>query len=379
MTTKKEQFDRRAFFKAALGTAGAAVTSSVLHGCARMLSTVEPTAGATRTPTSVFRAPTSTLAATAMETPIPTPELEIGPKGRVVLVKTEARADGIRRALELLEFNPVRGKDIFLKPNFNSADPFPGSTHQETLLALVEGLREMQVDHITIGDRSGMGDTRTVMHAKGIFGMADELGLSTLVFDDLGAEEWILMQPESSHWQKGFAVPKPMLEAEGIVQTCCLKTHRYGGHFTLSLKNSVGVAAQRIPGYAYDYMTELHNSAHQRRMIAEINQAYQPDLILLDGMEAFVEGGPARGKKVAPGVILAASDRVALDAVGVAILRFYGTTAQVAEGPIFAQEQIARAVELGLGVEGPQEIDLITSDPASESFAAPIRDLLVSG
>jgi uncharacterized protein (DUF362 family) len=284
----------------------------------------------------------------------------------------------VRRALDLLGVNPVRGKPIFLKPNFNSADPFPGSTHQDTLLALVEKLREMRVGQITIGDRSGMGDTQAVMQSKGIFSMADELGLETLVFDDLTAEDWQLVQPEGSHWKKGYAVPKPLLQAEGVVQTCCLKTHRYGGHFTLSLKNSVGVAAKRIPGYAYDYMTELHNSVHQRRMIAEINQAYQPDLVLLDGIEAFVEGGPARGKKVAPGVILAAVDRVALDAVGVAILRYYGTTAQVAAGSIFAQEQIARAVELGLGVEGPEGIDLVTDDETSEAFAAQIRDLLTA-
>ena len=52
--------------------------------------------------------------------------------------------------------------------------------------------------------------------------------------------------------------------AGGVVQTCCLKTHRYGGHFTLSLKNSVGLVAKRVPGDAYDFMRELHNSPHQR-------------------------------------------------------------------------------------------------------------------
>jgi uncharacterized protein (DUF362 family) len=377
--TDDEQLGRRAFMKAAVGATAAAAASSVLGGCARVLSKASPTAPALETSTPIPQGAGSTMEASASATMVPTPQLEIPPSGRVALVKAETRADGVRRALELLDFNPVRGKDIFLKPNFNSADPFPGSTHQETLLTLVEGLQKMQVEHITIGDRSGMGDTRAVMDAKGVFTMAGELGLSTLVFDDLAEEDWLLMQPEGSHWRSGFAVPEPVLGSAGIVQTCCLKTHRYGGHFTLSLKNSVGLAAKRVPGHRHDYMNELHSSAHQRKMIAEINQAYQPDLILLDGMEAFVDGGPARGKKVAPGVILAASDRVALDAVGVAILRSFGTTAQVAEGPIFAQEQIARAVELGLGVKKPQEIELITGDPASESFAAPIRDSLVSG
>lgn len=313
------------------------------------------------------------------QVPSATPAGPADMKGRVALVQTDDRAQGVRRALELLEINPVRGKALFVKPNLNSADPFPGSTHPDTLLELVKALRGMGAGGITIGDRSGMGDTRAVMRAKGVQTMAEELGLATLVFDDLPAEGWMIMQPEGGHWRRGFAMPKAALEAEGIVQTCCLKTHRFGGHFTLSLKNSVGFAAKRLPGKPHDYMTELHNSPHQRRMIAEINTAYTPDLVLLDGMAAFIDGGPERGTEVAPGVLLASTDRVAIDCVGVAILRHYGTTPQVAQGPIFAQEQIARAAELGLGVDRPQDIRLITSDRRSAEFARQIDEILAQG
>ncbi len=170
---------------------------------------------------------------------------------------------------------------------------------------------------------------------------------------------------------------RPVLEAQGVVQTCCLKTHRYGGHFTMSLKNSVGLVAKKVPGDAHDYMGELHRSPHQRTMIAEINSAYQPDLIVLDGVEAFVTGGPAQGKGVNAQVILAGTDRVAIDAVGVALLRHFGTTPAVAEGPIFQQAQIARAVELGLGVAGPEEIELITDDPESAAYAGEIQQVLL--
>jgi uncharacterized protein (DUF362 family) len=126
-------------------------------------------------------------------------------------------------------------------------------------------------------------------------------------------------------------------------------------------------------------MRELHRSPHQRRMIAEINAAYQPALILLDGVEAFVEGGPAHGKQVSANVILAGSDRVAIDAVGVAILRHFGTTPQVSRGPIFRQEQIARAAELGLGVASPTQIELVTDDPESATYATRIREILDRG
>ena len=221
-----------------------------------------------------------------------------------------------------------------------------------------------------------MGDTRLVMQALGVFEMAEELGFETIVFDELGAEDWVQVNAPGSHWQQGFRIARPCLDCEVIVQACCLKTHRYGGHFTLSLKNSVGLAAKSVPGEGYNYMNELHTSRHQRRMIAEINAAYQPALVILDGVEGFANGGPDQGKLIRPEVVLAGSDRVAIDAVGVALLRYFGTTREVSRGPIFEQEQIARAVELGLGVGSPAQIELVTDDQASADFAEEIMGVL---
>ena len=60
---------------------------------------------------------------------------------KVGLVRTTDRAEGVRRAISLLGTNPVSGKTVVLKPNFNSADVTPGSTHINTLRALVESLQ----------------------------------------------------------------------------------------------------------------------------------------------------------------------------------------------------------------------------------------------
>jgi uncharacterized protein (DUF362 family) len=297
---------------------------------------------------------------------------------RVAFVKTRDRAEGVRRALDLLGINPVQNKRTFLKPNFNSPDATPGSTHPDVLRALVQELWKMGASAITVADRSGMADTRHAMEQKGVFAMAGELGFGALVLDELGDREWTSFQPPDSHWRRGFLFARPCLEAEAVVQTCCLKTHRFGGHFTMSLKNSVGLAAKYGPD-GYNYMQELHSSPNQRLMIAEINVAYTPVLIVVDGVEAFVNGGPDAGKRVWGEVVLAGTDRVALDAVGVALLRHLGTTPEVSQGPIFKQEQISRAVELGLGAAGPDKIEIATADPESETYAAQIREILVRG
>lgn len=305
--------------------------------------------------------------------------LEYGPPGitaRVAFVKTTDRVAGLARAIDLLETAKFGGKDLFLKPNFNSADPTPGSTSTDTLAALLKKLKVMGAGPLTIGDRSGMGNTREVMNQKHAFTLGKELGAKVVVFDDLKADDWELIRQSGSHWQQGFAVPKVVRQAGGVVQTCCLKTHRFGGHFTLSLKNSVGLAAKYVPGNGYNFMRELHSSPDQRRMIAEINAAYRPDLIVLDGIQAFVTGGPDQGKLVNSNVVLAGTDRIAIDAVGVALLRYYGTTEEVSRGAIFEQEQIARAVQLGIGVSGPKQIELVTGDPESAEYAGKIREIL---
>jgi uncharacterized protein (DUF362 family) len=389
MDGNDRDLNRRDFLRLLAAAGGAAALSQVLEACARagLETPLETTAA--ETPSATPAASHTTGAVSETDTPQPTstqtPEptvsdtpapLEVEVASKVVLVKTTDRVQGARTAIQLMGINPLAGKRVFVKPNFNSADPTPGSTHPDVLRTLVAALQDAGAASIIVGDRSGMGNTRSVMQQLGIFDLADELGFETLVFDDLSLADWEMIQPQGSHWQDGFAFARPCLEADAVVQTCCLKTHRFGGVFTRSLKTSVGMVAGRHPVSGYNYMAELHNSTYQRQMIAEINTAYQPALVLLDGVEAFISGGPDVGQKVSPGVMLAGTDRIAIDAVGVAILRTFGATFQ---GGIFEQEQIARAVELGLGVDYPGKIGFITGDEASAAFAAQIKAVLEKG
>jgi uncharacterized protein (DUF362 family) len=390
-SVSQQTFSRRDLLRTALKLGGLTVASRLLAACGRAgqaTPTLLPAASPTLTPSSTITpgpmatpspttAPTLTVTPSPTATPIPTPTPE-AEMASVAFVKTRDRAAGVQRALQLLGLNPVQGKQVLLKPNFNSADPAPASTHPDTLRTLVEELWGMGALSITVAERSGVGSTRTVMEKLGVFEMAGELGFETLVLNELHArEDWVMIEPPGSHWKQGFPFARVYLEAETIVQVCCLKTHQYGGHFTMSLKNSVGMVAQSMPGMENLFMAELHASSHQRAMIAEINTAYTPALIVLDGVEAFTTGGPMTGQQVASEVVLAGTDRVAIDAVGVALLRYYQTTYQVAQGPIFQQDQIARAVELGLGVDRPEKIRLVTDDPDSESYAAEIREVLL--
>ncbi len=296
-----------------------------------------------------------------------------GIKTKVSLVKTSDRAEGIKNSIELLGINPVKGKEVLLKPNFNTADPYPGSTHNDTLINLISHLKEMGSKGITIGERSGPPDTEKVLKEKDIYELCKRMDTRLINFEELPDNAWVKIRPEQSHWRNGFDVAKPVLDSECIVTTCCLKTHGYGGVFTMSLKLSVGLTHKRN-------MTELHTSFFSmRKMIAEINQAYTPSLILLDGIEAFVDGGPAKGVRKRADVILAGTDRIAIDAVGLAVLKEIGSNTAIMEKKIFEQEQIVRAVEIGLGIKWPDGIEIVTCDERSKEYAERLREILSKG
>jgi uncharacterized protein (DUF362 family) len=305
-------------------------------------------------------------------TPLPKPT----GTSKVVLIHTEDRVAGTRRALDLLQPNGLRGKSIFLKPNFNTADPAPGATDPKLLEALIQELQNAKVGQITLGDRSGMANTREAMQSKGVFQLADRYGLKVLVLDELPVDQWQYFAAEGTHWKQGFAFARPAMDAEALVSTCCLKTHGGINSFTLSLKNSVGLVAKRVPGDWYNYMKELHSSPHIQKMVAEANTVYQPSLILVDGVEAFIKGGPAVGDKVAANVILAGTDRVAIDVVALGILRSLGASPEVSQGSVWNLEQIRRSVELGLGVDRRDRIELIAGDGSSQKLADKINQYI---
>ena len=299
-----------------------------------------------------------------------------GSKSQVVLVGTTDRKTGVTSSMKALGINPVKNKNVLIKPNFNTADQTPGSTHNDTLVALVEEVWKMGAKSVSLGERS-YPQTQKVMQQKGIIPLIEKRDVRIMDFDGLDGKDWVEFKPKDSHWQSGFRIARPIIEAECLISTCCLKTHQFGGVFTMSLKNHVGVVPTRRHGYGY--MSELHSSPHQRKLIAEINAPFKPDLVVLDGIDAFVDGGPATGTRAQGNLFLASTDRVAIDAVGVAVLKSLGSNDQIMNTRIFEQEQIARAAEIGLGAASPAEIDLIAADDQSREYCDRISTILNKG
>jgi uncharacterized protein (DUF362 family) len=300
------------------------------------------------------------------------PIARLGRRSRVALVRTADRKRGVTEALRLLHPTGIAGKRVVLKPNFNTADPAPGSTDPDTLTQLVTELRERGARSVTLGESSGPPQTRGVMERKGVFDLARQFDFDVVDFEAIPASDWVAFGSQGTHWPEGFHLPRLVTQAECLVSTCCLKTHGFGGVFSMSLKLSVGLTPKTI-------RRTMHRSPDMRRMIAELNAGYRPQLIVLDGVTAFTDGGPSSGVLRQANVMIAGDDRVAVDAVGLAVLKELGANDAIMGRGIFEQEQMARAVELGLGASGPGDIELVTSDPDSQAYAARLERILAAG
>jgi uncharacterized protein (DUF362 family) len=128
-------------------------------------------------------------------------------KSRVAFLSTEDRKTGVSLSVKALGINPAKNKDVLIKPNFNTADLTPGSTHNDTLVALVKEVWKMGAKSVSLGERS-YPPTRSVMEQKGILPPMKALDVKIIDFDDLDKKDWVKVKPEDSHWQDGFRVAR---------------------------------------------------------------------------------------------------------------------------------------------------------------------------
>jgi uncharacterized protein (DUF362 family) len=299
---------------------------------------------------------------------------------RIALAKGKDPSSAVRNVIDALGEFDCQGKDIYIKANFNSSDEYPASTRPETLAAVAGWLRESNCANLTLVERSGMGRTSEIWGKLGIPDVAARFDMRLLALEDLAPDGWNKKALTGSHWKNGVEVPRFLDRGAAIVQVCNLKTHRFGGQFSASLKNSIGLIAKfSQSGAPRNYMEDLHNSPDQRLMIAEANQVYAPSLIIMDAGKVFIDGGPEAGELAEPGVFAASRDRIAVDSVGVSLLRIHGAGDQLNRSAVFELEQIQRAVELKLGAGSPDQIQFIHDNAEIANLALRIQAILSSG
>lgn len=265
--------------------------------------------------------------------------------GQVTLAKVTANGDiraSVDRAIALLGHLGQaigRGDRVLVKPNFNSPDPYPGSTDLVFLRAVLELLLEAGA-RVTIGESSGgiWRPTRNVFRKLGVFELARHLDVELVAFDDK-AGDWVKIKINGDYLS-AVTMPRSAYEADKIVYLPCMKTHAFS-RFTGALKLAVGFMH---PGER----RALH-ARHLEQKVAEISLCWQPDLIIMDGRKTFVSGGPDKGQLAEPGLVLVSGDLVAIDVEAMKVLLSYKAKNKLMANP-WQSPQIITALKHGLGV-----------------------------
>jgi len=240
-----------------------------------------------------------------------------------------------------------REDKVFVKPNFNSDDPFPASSDPEFVKAVVRLLYEAGASEVVIIESSGSAwfPTLNVMTKTGMIKAAKDCGAELRILDD---GEWIETAVDGKHL-KTISIAKEALDKTGkFVWLPCMKTHRYAS-FTLSLKLAIGLLDYRLRGYMH--------SGHLEEKIAELNLSIHPDLIIMDGRKCFVTGGPDAGRVEDPNLILASGDRVAIDVEAIKVIKSFQGSSLHADP--WSYGQIRRSVELGIGAKSEEDYEVI--------------------
>lgn len=257
------------------------------------------------------------------------------------------------------------GQSVLLKPAVNSARPYPATVDPEVILAVAQLVKDAGGVPF-IADRTVFSkSTARTFHALGLDEAAHQAGVSCQALDH--ADVVSLSHPLATHWSGG-AVPiyRPVAEADHVINLCTPRTHRLG-QFTMALKNWVGV----VDGGA---RLGMHLPSGFRERLAEISLVVRPALVVMDGRQGFVDGGPDSGDLASFDFLAAGADPVAIDAVGLAHLRLAGTNDTIQRGSVWNLPVLKHAVTLGLGVSGVADLRFTG---ASAEHEASVRAQLV--
>lgn len=281
-----------------------------------------------------------------------------GQKHRVAVIRTSDREHGIKEGIKLIGgVSPIiEGieKEIIIKPNCNTDDPFPRNTHPDTVRIIAESLIEggLPADKICVGDASGRYrglPTRNTIKEMGIKKVADDLGINVGYFEE---EEWVTVKlPGMSSWPNGVTIPKRIHEADRVIYTPVARPHRTP-YFTINLKLGVGL----LEPVGREWLHWNKNQDFMNRMV-DMNRAFSVDLCVTDMMMVYTGKPPVHHTMVEPGIIILGSNRVATDAVAVCLMKQYGAD-RLADIPVREHLSFTLSEDRGLGSSWISDIDL---------------------
>ncbi|MBQ0059909.1 MAG: DUF362 domain-containing protein [Lachnospiraceae bacterium] len=207
-----------------------------------------------------------------------------------------------------LESMMAPDQKILVKPNFLlAADPDKATTtHPSVIKGMLRILQEDGYAKVSFGDSPGHGSCEGVVNKIGIKDESNWFGAKRANME----EEVTVSYPEGKtcrtfHFSKGIA------EADAIINLCKMKTH--------ALERITG-AVKNVYGFICGYRKAAGHVKYPdatvfARMLADMHNATNIPLHIMDGVVAMEGNGPSSGTPIAMNVLLFSKDPVAIDTV----------------------------------------------------------------
>lgn len=258
------------------------------------------------------------------------------------------------KAVRLCGGNPVleaaAEKRVLIKPNLvETNNGESGNTTDYRVIGALIKLAAERRSAVTVGDSSGLrwhGATERCLIETGIRDYCEPLGANVVSFD--GLEPLLVKIPDGEAIKEVYLAP-PAIESDLVIDAPKIKTHVLT-RTTGGIKNLFGA----VPG---GIKSTLHATGSTREsfasIVVDIFSAIRPGLTVMDAVVGL--GGMWREQdKIFPGVIIAGTDTVAVDAVAAKILGY-----EPMDVPILAMAQ-----RRGLGLADLGRIEII-GEPVS--------------
>jgi uncharacterized protein (DUF362 family) len=192
----------------------------------------------------------------------------------------------IKNGLNKLGLSLAGKRNAVLKPNIVvPAKPNSGIiTHPKVTEAVINVLRELGVEDISIAESSGIGvDVRTAFRVSGYTDLARRKKVKLLNMNEL--------ERTTLSWRFGKTqIPRILCQSDTLyVNLPKMKTHAQAT-VSLSMKNQKGIL---LPGGKKAF----HSRFGLHEPIAELVNVISPDLIVVDGIVGMEGDGPINGSR----------------------------------------------------------------------------------
>ncbi|MCX8045136.1 MAG: DUF362 domain-containing protein [Desulfobacterota bacterium] len=265
-----------------------------------------------------------------------------------VAMVTGDRPAAVRAAIMLLggieRFVP-RGSRVVLKPNMSFPHPpdRATNTHPEVVATVARLCRDAGAAEVLVLDYPFNPPERCVT----LSGIADACrGIKNVYVHAIAQQKFFKPHP----LPRGKAVRevllmRDVLESDILISLPTAKSHTTTG-VSLGMKGLMGLIWDR---------RYFHAQVDINQAIADLVSGVNVHLTVLDGSRALVTGGPSGpGTVVFPNTIIAGTDPVAVDALGVSLAPWYNQQCNASQ-----IHHIVAASRMGLGTMRTDEISLL--------------------